>query len=83
MLLQCQVDVHSRDSDGWTPLHAAAHWGQEEACNVLVEHMCDMSAVNIVVSGQTHSHMFYRNDYNSTYSHHLMILFVTYKMTVC
>ncbi|TKS73537.1 Protein phosphatase 1 regulatory subunit 12C [Collichthys lucidus] len=30
VLLQCAVDVDSRDTDGWTPLHAAAHWGQEE-----------------------------------------------------
>lgn len=25
------------DKDGWTPLHAAAHWEQEEACKLLVE----------------------------------------------
>lgn len=51
VLLKCKVDVNSRDCDGWTALHAAAHWGQEEACSLLVDHMCDMNAVNNV--GQT------------------------------
>uniref|UniRef100_A0A3Q3VYI5 Uncharacterized protein n=1 Tax=Mola mola TaxID=94237 RepID=A0A3Q3VYI5_MOLML len=35
VLLKCGVDVDSRDIDGWTPLHAAAHWGQEEVCTLL------------------------------------------------
>ncbi|KAF0041026.1 hypothetical protein F2P81_006924 [Scophthalmus maximus] len=51
VLLQCDVDVDSRDSDSWTPLHAAAHWGQEEVCTLLADNMCDMGAVNNV--GQT------------------------------
>ncbi|KAK7892105.1 hypothetical protein WMY93_024068 [Mugilogobius chulae] len=51
VLLQCGVDVDCRDIDGWTPLHAAAHWGQEEVCTLLVDHMCDMGAINNV--GQT------------------------------
>lgn len=52
VLLKCKVDVDSRDCDGWTALHAASHWGQEEACSLLVDHMCDMNAVNNVVSAQ-------------------------------
>ncbi|XP_023139207.2 protein phosphatase 1 regulatory subunit 12A isoform X5 [Amphiprion ocellaris] len=51
VLLQCRVDVDGRDIDGWTPLHAAAHWGQEEVCTLLADNMCDMGAVNNV--GQT------------------------------
>ncbi|XP_035012733.1 protein phosphatase 1 regulatory subunit 12A isoform X6 [Hippoglossus stenolepis] len=51
VLLQCPVDVDSTDIDSWTPLHAAAHWGQEEVCTLLADHMCDMGAVNNV--GQT------------------------------
>ncbi|XP_030587913.1 protein phosphatase 1 regulatory subunit 12A isoform X2 [Archocentrus centrarchus] len=50
VLLQARLDVDSRDIDGWTPLHAAAHWGQEEVCTLLAD-MCDMGAVNNV--GQT------------------------------
>ncbi|XP_075996882.1 protein phosphatase 1 regulatory subunit 12A isoform X2 [Genypterus blacodes] len=51
VLLQCRIDVDSRDTDGWTSLHAAAHWGQEEVCSLLVDNMCDMTAVSNV--GQT------------------------------
>ncbi|XP_016088525.1 protein phosphatase 1 regulatory subunit 12A-like [Sinocyclocheilus grahami] len=51
VLLKCGIDVDSRDSDGWTAFHAATHWGQEEACTLLAEHMCDMNAVSNV--GQT------------------------------
>lgn len=57
MLLQCGVDVDSRDVDGWTPLHAAAHWGQEEVCSLLADSMCDMGAVNNVVSGRETSNV--------------------------
>ncbi|XP_041114093.1 protein phosphatase 1 regulatory subunit 12A-like isoform X5 [Polyodon spathula] len=51
LLIQAGYDVNIKDYDGWTPLHAAAHWGKEEACRVLVENLCDMDAVNKV--GQT------------------------------
>ena len=37
------------DVDGWTPLHAAAHWGQDEACKLLAEHQADVSATDHVV----------------------------------
>ena len=46
VLLQAEVDINARDNDGWTPLHAAAHWCQEEACKALVEQMCDMDIKN-------------------------------------
>ncbi|GFS01784.1 protein phosphatase 1 regulatory subunit 12A [Elysia marginata] len=42
LLLEAGVDVNAEDLDGWTPLHAAAHWGQEDACKLLAEHNCDM-----------------------------------------
>ncbi|CAL1539874.1 unnamed protein product [Lymnaea stagnalis] len=46
ILLEAGADVNAEDFDGWTPLHAAAHWGQEEACKLLVDNMCDMSHKN-------------------------------------
>ncbi|KAM9264200.1 protein phosphatase 1 regulatory subunit 12A isoform 3-T3 [Cariama cristata] len=51
LLIQAHYDVNIKDYDGWTPLHAAAHWGKEDACRILVENLCDMEAVNKV--GQT------------------------------
>lgn len=42
ILCQCGMDVSAMDFDGWTPLHAAAHWGQGEACRILAEQLCNM-----------------------------------------
>lgn len=39
-----------QDHDGWTPLHAAAHWGVKEACSILAEALCDMDVRNKLVS---------------------------------
>lgn len=49
MLLKAGADPDAKDLDGWTPLHAASHWGQKEACEVLVENLCDMDVKNLVV----------------------------------
>ncbi|CAG7823580.1 unnamed protein product [Allacma fusca] len=46
LLLKAGANINSQDFDGWTPLHAAAHWGQKEACEVLLENMCDMNVKN-------------------------------------
>ncbi|XP_016419608.1 protein phosphatase 1 regulatory subunit 12A isoform X1 [Sinocyclocheilus rhinocerous] len=51
LLIQAGYDVNIKDYDGWSPLHAAAHWGKEEACRILVEHLCEMDIINKV--GQT------------------------------
>lgn len=44
ILCQCGLDVSAKDLDGWTPFHAAAHWGQGEACCILAEQLCNMEA---------------------------------------
>ncbi|GAB1598626.1 protein phosphatase 1 regulatory subunit 12A-like isoform X2 [Argonauta hians] len=51
LLLQAKANVNIKDSDGWTPLHAAAHWGQEKACKILADNFCDMDSKNN--AGQT------------------------------
>ena len=37
--------VHARDRDGWTALHWAARYGQEQAVQILLQHGSDMNAV--------------------------------------
>lgn len=49
LLIQTGYDVNIKDYDGWTPLHAASHWGKEEACRILVENLCDMDIINKMV----------------------------------
>ena len=49
MLVQGGAELNTQDSDGWTPLHASAHWGQREACQLLCENMVDMETRNYVV----------------------------------
>lgn len=51
ILLRAGANVNAQDFDGWTPLHAAAHWGQKEAAEILAEAHCDMEIRNCV--GQT------------------------------
>lgn len=49
-LFAANPDVNIQDLDGWTALHAAAHWGQKEAAQLLADHFCNMDVKNYVVS---------------------------------
>ncbi|XP_067613488.1 protein phosphatase 1 regulatory subunit 12A isoform X11 [Eurosta solidaginis] len=51
LLLAGRANVDKQDNDGWTPLHASAHWGQKEAAEMLVNAMADMDVRNY--AGQT------------------------------
>ena len=53
LLLQLGVDINAKDNDGWTPLHAAVHWGQNDACEVLADHGANFSARNKMVTAKT------------------------------
>lgn len=51
LLIQSGAATNAQDLDGWTPLHAAAHWAQREACELLCENYANMDIKNYV--GQT------------------------------
>ena len=44
------ADVNVKDCDGWTPLHAAVHWGSKSACEVLTDFGADFEIMNNNVS---------------------------------
>ncbi|RDD39703.1 Protein phosphatase 1 regulatory subunit 12B [Trichoplax sp. H2] len=45
ILLAAKVNVNAVDFEGWTPLHAAAHWEQADICELLVENNADLYAL--------------------------------------
>lgn len=62
VLLQAGADVDAKDVDGWTPLHAAAHWAEEEACQLLADNMCNMVAKNNLVGGSDSVILYFSED---------------------
>jgi protein phosphatase 1 regulatory subunit 12A len=37
--------VDAKDFEGWTPLHAAAHWSEKDACRILMENGAKLSGL--------------------------------------
>merc|ERR1719470_296689 len=51
LLIQAGGEINQQDFDGWTPLHAAAHWAQREACELLAENYVNMDIKNEPTKG--------------------------------
>ena len=49
ILLKAGADIGAKDKDDWTPLHAAAHWGQAESCEILAQNFASFKAIDSVV----------------------------------
>ena len=49
VLLKAGADVGAQDNDKWTPLHAAAHWGQTESCEILAQNFASFKALDSAV----------------------------------
>ena len=58
LLIQSGANVNAVDKDGWTPLHAAAHWEQEEACKILAENGASFDTKNFAVRIQLNVDIF-------------------------
>ena len=69
LLLQSGANVNAVDNDGWTPLHAAAHWEQEEACQILSEFGASFEVKNYSVSFEIPKKEFNWPEYLSNYCH--------------
>ena len=64
-LLEAGASLDVQDFDGWMPIHAAAHWGQEEACKVLAENLCNMDTKNNNVGIDSKLiYMYFENKYD-------------------
>ncbi|CAJ0606823.1 unnamed protein product [Cylicocyclus nassatus] len=46
LLIKAGGNILARDKDGWTPLHAAAHWAEKDSCKILLEHGASVNDTN-------------------------------------
>jgi len=50
ILLRAGANINSVDNDGWTPLHAAAHWDKHDVIQFLLDKNADLDAKNYAVN---------------------------------
>ncbi|VDM53975.1 unnamed protein product [Angiostrongylus costaricensis] len=46
ILIKAGGNIRARDKDGWTPLHAAAHWAERDSCKILLENGASIMDIN-------------------------------------
>ncbi|KAK6014398.1 ankyrin repeat protein [Ostertagia ostertagi] len=46
LLIKAGGNIRAPDKDGWTPLHAAAHWAERDSCKILMEHGASIMDTN-------------------------------------
>ncbi len=49
ILIRAGANIHSVDNDGWTPLHAAAHWDKHDVIKFLLDRNANLDAKNYAV----------------------------------
>ena len=49
LLVRAGANLKSVDNDGWTPLHAAAHWDKHDVIKYLVEKNASLDVKNYAV----------------------------------
>ncbi len=50
LLIRAGANINAVDHDGWTPLHAAAHWDKHDVIKFLIERHADLDAKNYAVN---------------------------------
>ena len=49
-MIRAGANINAVDNDGWTPLHAAAHWDKHDVIRFLLDRNADLDAKNYAVS---------------------------------